>query len=61
MDPLNVTASIIAILHLSAKVLSYLNDVNDVSKDRAQCAIEAGNLYSLLLNLRFRLEGGDPS
>ncbi|KAL8775416.1 MAG: hypothetical protein Q9194_003784, partial [Teloschistes cf. exilis] len=61
MDPLSVTASIIAVLHLSAKVLSYLNDVNDASKDRAQCAIEASNLHSLLFDLRFRLEGGDAS
>jgi hypothetical protein len=61
MDPLSVTASIIAVLQLSAKVLNYLNDVKDASKDRAECAIEASTLYSLLLNLRFRLEGGDVS
>ncbi|KAL8893509.1 MAG: hypothetical protein Q9192_005193 [Flavoplaca navasiana] len=61
MDPVSVTASIIAVLQLSAKVLSYLNDVNDASKDRAQCAIEASNLHSLLINLRFRLEGSDTS
>ena len=61
MDPLSVTVSIIAILQLSAEILTYLNDVKDASKDRAQCAIEASNLYSLLLNLRFRLEDGDAS
>lgn len=58
MDPLSVTASVIAILQLSNKVLGYLNDVNDASKERAECAIEASNLYSLLLSLRFRLEEG---
>lgn len=58
MDPLSVTASIIAILQLSAKVLSYLNDVKDAPKGRAQCAIEASNLHNLLTNLRFRLEEG---
>jgi hypothetical protein len=58
MDPLSATASIIAVLQLSAKVLAYLNDVKDASKDHAQCAIEASNLHSLLLNLRFRLEEG---
>ncbi|KAF1953955.1 hypothetical protein CC80DRAFT_476890 [Byssothecium circinans] len=58
MDPLSVTASIIAVLQLSAKVLGYLNDVNDASKDRAKCAVEASHAYSLLLNLRFRLEEG---
>lgn len=58
MDPLSPTASIIAILQLSAKVLSYLNDVKDASKGRAQCAIEASNIHNLLTNLRFRLEEG---
>ena len=61
MDPLSVTAGIIAVLQLSTKVISYLNDVKDAPKDRAQCAIEVSNLQSLLLNLRFRLEGGDTS
>jgi hypothetical protein len=61
MDPLSATASIIATLQLSAKVLTYLNDVKDASKDRAQCAIEVSNLYSLLANLRFRLEEGSAS
>lgn len=58
MDPLSVTASIIAILQLSSKVLGYLNDVKDASKDRAKCAIEAANLNGLLTALRFRLEEG---
>ncbi|USP76308.1 Arp Ankyrin repeat protein [Curvularia clavata] len=58
MDPLSVTASIIAVLQLSAKVLEYLNDVKDASKDRVKCAVEAANAYSLLVNLRFRLEDG---
>jgi hypothetical protein len=58
MDPLSVTASIIAILQLSGKVLTYLNDVKDASQDRARCAIEASNLHSLLFNLRFHLEKG---
>ncbi|KAI4940642.1 hypothetical protein J4E91_011293 [Alternaria rosae] len=58
MDPLSAIASVIAILQLSAKVLSYLNDVKDTSKGRAQCAIEASNLHNLLKNLRFRLEEG---
>ena len=61
MDPLSVIASIIAVLQLSAKVLSYLNDVKHASKDRAECAVEASTLYSLLLALRFRLEEGDAS
>jgi hypothetical protein len=58
MDPLSITASIIAILKLSGEVLTYINDVEDASQDRARCAIEASNLHSLLFNLRFHLEKG---
>jgi hypothetical protein len=47
MDPLSVTTSIIAILQLSAKVLKYLNHVEDASKDRVQCEIEILNLVKL--------------
>lgn len=61
MDPLSVAASIIAILQLSAKVLSYLNNVKDAPKDRAKCAVEVSSLHSLLLSLRFHLEEGDAS
>lgn len=56
MDPLSATASIIAILQLSSKVVGYLNDVKDASNDRAKCAIEATDLSSLLTRLRVRLE-----
>jgi hypothetical protein len=59
MDPLSVTASIVAILQLTNKVIGYLNDVKDASKERAQCAVETSNLYSLLTNLRFRLQDED--
>lgn len=58
MEPLSATASVIAILQLSAKVLAYLNDVKDASKGYKQCATEAGNIYGLLISLRFRLEEG---
>jgi hypothetical protein len=61
MDPLSVTASIIAVLQLSVKVLDYLNHVKDAPKDSAQCEIETSNLYSLLVNLRCRLEEGSAS
>ena len=61
MNPLSVTASIIAILQLLAKVLEYLNHVKDALKDRAQCKIETSNLYSLLVNLKYRVEEGSTS
>lgn len=56
MDPLSITAGIIAILQLSSKVIGYFNDAKNASKDRAKCAVEASNLHSLLLELRFYLE-----
>jgi len=58
MDQLSVTASIIATLQLTSKVIEHLNDVKDAPKERAQCAIEASNLYNLLTTLRYRLEEG---
>ncbi|OCK74174.1 hypothetical protein K432DRAFT_438081, partial [Lepidopterella palustris CBS 459.81] len=61
MDPLSVTASIIAVLQLSATVLGYLNDVKDASKDRTQCALEMLNLCGLLYKLRDHVDTGDPS
>lgn len=60
MDPLSITASIIAVLQLSTKVLGYLNNVKDASKDCMQCAVEISNLYNLLFNLRVHLEEGSP-
>jgi hypothetical protein len=58
MDPLSATASIIAILQLTGKVLGYLSDVKDAPKECQKCAIEASNLQHLLINLRYRLEQG---
>ena len=46
MDLLDATASIIAILQLSSKVLVCLNDVKDTSKHRAECAIEGSPAVS---------------
>lgn len=60
MDPLSVTASIIALLQLSAKVLGYLYNVRDAPKARTQCAIEISNLNSLLSKLYDHIEDGDP-
>ena len=63
MDPLSLTASIIAVLKLTGTVLSYLTDVKDSSPERANLAIEASIVYSLLTTLRYRVEkakSGDP-
>ncbi|EXJ75702.1 uncharacterized protein A1O5_00209 [Cladophialophora psammophila CBS 110553] len=56
MDPLSVTASIIAILDLTGTLMKYVNEVRHAPKQRAQLAREASNLYALLTTLRFRVE-----
>lgn len=61
VDPLSVTASIIAVLQLSVKVLAYLSDVKDALKDRTHCKAGISNLYRLLCNLRDHVQKGDPS
>ena len=58
MDPLSVTASIVAVLQLTNEVIQYLNCVKDAPKERARFAIEASSLYHLLINLQYRLEEG---
>ena len=58
MDPLSVTASVIAVLQLTGEVIGYLNDVRDAPNECQQCAIEASNVQNLLINLRYRLEQG---
>lgn len=60
MDPLSVTASIITVIDLTAKVISFLNGIKDASKERARCAIEASNVFNLLTNLKYRLEEATP-
>lgn len=56
MDPLSITASIIAIVQLTSVIIGCLNDVKDASKDRARCAIEISNVSNLLVALMYRLD-----
>lgn len=58
MDPLSITASVIAVITLTATVIKSLNDFKDVSENRTYCALEASNLLCLLIQLRQRLEEG---
>jgi hypothetical protein len=63
MDPISLTASIIAILELTTKLTGYINDVRHATREQAKVAVEASNLYSLLTSLRFRVDearSGDP-
>jgi hypothetical protein len=57
MDPLSVTASIIAVVTVTGKFAQYLRDVQDGPEERVNCATEASNLYRLFIKLSFHLEG----
>ena len=58
MDPLSISASIIAVIQLTGKVIEYVNAVQDAPKERANVAIEISNLFNLLVTIRYRLEEG---
>lgn len=62
MDPLSVTASIIAILQLTVKVSEALSDAEDASTDRSSFATDISNLSNLLVTLLSRLDesSADP-
>ncbi|KAI2611952.1 hypothetical protein GGR54DRAFT_336487 [Hypoxylon sp. NC1633] len=61
MDPLSITASVIAIAELTSKAVNYLNGVKNASKDQERCALEASSLFTLLTSLKYRLEDTTPT
>lgn len=62
MDPVSLTASIIAILQATATLVSYVNDAKGAPSDQARFAKEAQSLSDLLTNLICRLgEGKEKS
>lgn len=56
MDPLSVTASIIAIIQLTSAIIGSLNNLKGTTNDPAQCAIKISNVSNLLVRLMTRLE-----
>lgn len=56
MDPLSITASIIAILQITVKISEGLRDAKNVSTDRSQFTSEISNLSKLLVDLLSRLD-----
>jgi hypothetical protein len=56
MDPLSLTASIIAVLQLTSTLTGCINEVKNATTEQTKVAVEAGNLYGLLATLRFRAE-----
>lgn len=61
MDPLSATASIIAVLQLTGRVLTYLHDVKDAPKECKECMIDISNSNTLLLRLNLRLSEATSS
>jgi hypothetical protein len=62
MDPLSVTASIIAVLQLTVKIIDGLKHARDASTDRVQFTTEVQNLRDLLVALLSRVDedSSDP-
>ncbi|KAL9082847.1 MAG: hypothetical protein Q9159_006137 [Coniocarpon cinnabarinum] len=60
MDPLSVTASVIAVVQLSAQVFQYLRDVKDAPKECEKCKKEVLNNQILLSTLQGRLDEAQP-
>ena len=56
MDPVSLTASIIAMMQLTSAVIGCLNGLKDTSKDCAQCATELNNVRNILTQLTYRLD-----
>lgn len=56
MDPISVSASIIAILQLTATVIKYLNEVKSVSEDRQMLMTEITNTTGFLYLLKSSAE-----
>jgi hypothetical protein len=63
MDPLSVSASIIAVLQISCEVIKYLKDVKDANDDCQRCLADTSNLHGLLISLLPHIQQtktGDP-
>lgn len=56
MDPLSISASIIAILQMTNAIGSYLHNAKDASSDRGRFMLEVSNLSNLLITLLSRID-----
>ncbi|EXJ68500.1 uncharacterized protein A1O5_08293 [Cladophialophora psammophila CBS 110553] len=56
MDPLSMTASIATVGQLTSTLVSYIIEATHATREQKKVAVEASNLYSLLIKLRFRVE-----
>ena len=59
MDPITIVgfdAALAQLIDVTSKTVNYLNDIKDAPTERAELAREAAGLYSLLVDLRYRLQ-----
>lgn len=52
MDPLSISASIIALLQLSSKIITYLSDVKGGPKELQRIRLEVSSVLNLLIKLQ---------
>lgn len=60
MDPLSITASIIAVLQATKRIISYVKETRDAPKELTKVYEEAKNLVILLYELKDSLAEQDP-
>jgi hypothetical protein len=61
MDPLSVTVSVLALLQLTEKVISYVKQTKDAPKERTRILREASSLMGLLSTLKDLIDDCHPS
>jgi hypothetical protein len=60
MDPLSITVSVLALLQLTEKVISYAKQTRDAPKERTRILQEASGLVGLLITLKGLINDCDP-
>jgi hypothetical protein len=60
MDPLSISASIAALLQLSAVVVKFLSDVKGAPDDRKRLLFEVSNIKGLLSTIQDLAQPGEP-
>ena len=61
MDPLSVSASIIALLQMTSKVIKYINDVKGFSSERKGFIIELNGINIVLIQLQSSAEEAEQA
>lgn len=61
MDPLSLTVSITTLIGTITQLLSYLNDVKNTVKERANLASETASLLPLLFRLKLRAKEAEDT